>query len=100
MRVGGPQVLQDAFADHVVRWRGDVCDAAYPVTGGTNAAEGGQPGAGTGGGQKDQGRAVIPVRRKTSLARRFPKKMCTPGTCAAWNFSPTAVRRPRRRSCR
>src|SRR6202050_3936617 len=52
MRVGGPQVLQDACADHVVRWRGDVCDAAHSVTGITNAAEGCQHKAGTGVGRK------------------------------------------------
>ena len=33
---------------------------------------------------------MIPVRRKTSLARPFLKKMCTPGTGVAWSFSAAA----------
>src|SRR5579859_8209419 len=100
MRVGRPQVLEVATADHVVRWRRDVCDAAHPVTGVTDAAEGCQHEAGTRVGrkglhtcQKDRAPAVIPVRRKTSLARRFLKEMCMPGTGAGWNFLATAARR-------
>ena len=42
---------------------------------------------------------MIPVRSKTSLARPFLKKMCTPGTSAAWNFSAAAAPRPRPRYC-
>src|SRR6201982_290902 len=52
MRVGRPQMLEDASADHVVRWGGDVCDTAHPVTGITDATEGCQHETGTRVGRK------------------------------------------------
>ena len=55
VRIGRQQLAFGVVGDHVVRWRGDLCEAAHPVAGVTESAERGQRQAGGGlpGGRKD-----------------------------------------------
>src|SRR5450755_2008139 len=100
MGLGLQEALHGAGADDVIRWGGDVRDAAHPVRGVANPAKGRQRESGTPRRwllvgrkgqhtcQKDQTVSRIPGRAARGLSiltPTVPRATRTSGTSAGWN---------------